>query len=94
MENIKIIYSNLNEENIILNYFNKNIFNNNNKNIGKFIIEKDILIIEWNNKDIFENKYNKIKDNNITTYKCINNNELINQNNNELINQNNNILLY
>ena len=54
MEDIRLIYPTY-EDIISINYFNKNIINKNNK--GKFIIDKNILKIRWNNKihneDIF-----------------------------------------
>jgi hypothetical protein len=50
MEDIKIIYSSDYEEYILINYFN-NIIKKNNK-IGKFILNNNLLEINWNNEII------------------------------------------
>ena len=78
MEDIKLIYPNYDED-VIINYFISKIINKKNKNNGTFIIENDILIINWENIDIEERflKIEKITDDNnledekISIYKFI-----------------------
>jgi len=89
MEDIKIIYSDNNEEYILINHFNLKVFKNNNK-IGKFNINDNILNIEWDHN--VTEYFIKINDNNddISVYNFINgdykkiciNNEITDLNNN------------
>lgn len=96
MEDIKLIYPTYDED-VIINYFISKIINKKNKNNGTFIIENDILIINWENIDIEEKfvKIEKITDDNnleddkISIYKFIGNN--ISDINNINIEINNNI---
>ena len=80
MEDIKLIYPKY-EEDVIINYFISKVFNKKNKSNGTFIIENEILIINWENIDIKE-RFTKVErvidDNNlendkISTYKFITN---------------------
>jgi hypothetical protein len=87
MEDIKLIYSNNNEEIILINHFNLKVFRDNCR-IGKFNINDNILNIEWDHN--VNEYYIKITDNNdISTYKFINGNYRKICINNEIIDLNN-----
>lgn len=78
MEDIKIIYENV-EETVLINYFLFKIFKTNNEK-GKFIIENDILKIKWESKEREEVfiKCEKEYEDQVTSFRLINNNNDIN----------------
>lgn len=90
MEDVKLIYSSDNQEVILINHFNLKVLKNNNE-IGYFNINENILNINFDNNISYY--FTKIDDNNdISTYKFINNysNEI--EKNNIEININNNLI--
>ena len=79
MEDIKLIYDNNNEEIIIINYFTS-LVEKKNKEKGEFIIENNILKINWENKIFQEFIKNEDQNNDeIYVYNQISANEFNNE---------------
>jgi hypothetical protein len=81
MEDIKIIYSIDKVENVLINYFNNSLTTNNNKN-ATFVLENNILKINWDyNKIETFIKNEKIYLDEVDTYQYINNEIELNETN-------------